>query len=406
MSKIAFVSSCYESVVYRNFDLYIQKLIEQLMISGINVEVLTTCSKTEMKEWGFNYYKKSQDAIKGVLVRRFKIKKRSKYLNEIIDYKIFNKIPITEKEEDEYMRARLYSQDLLDYITLNSTTYNLFVFIDYSCGLTYWGSKICPEKSVLIPFLNDNGIAYLDSIRDMFSDFSGVIFNSLTEEILAKKLYDFKATATKVLCFGITPCIDTDVNVYMNKYKFSNPFIIFNGTDESNTNIKRIIALFLLFKERNPKSNLSLVWFGIDDNYKIPEVCNDFVHNLGVLSEAEQHKVCMAADILWYSSKNPYRIPFLLKGWALEKPVIMYDNCIELRNIAIKNNCALYYSNYIEFEKAVLFLQDNKELALRIGQLGKKYIVENHSLENKTEEYIRFFNVCVGGSVESETNED
>ena len=60
-----------------------------------------------------------------------------------------------DDEEKIFINEMVNSPDLYKYISKHQAEYDLFVYIPYMFGPTYFGCKACPEKSVLIPCFHE-----------------------------------------------------------------------------------------------------------------------------------------------------------------------------------------------------------------------------------------------------------
>ena len=73
MKKIAFVIPWYAEKIPGGAEMETREVTKHLREAGMNVEILTTCVKEFVSDWGVNYYPEGTETILGVPVRRFKV---------------------------------------------------------------------------------------------------------------------------------------------------------------------------------------------------------------------------------------------------------------------------------------------------------------------------------------------
>ena len=109
---------------------------------------------------------------------------------------------VNMREEKIFLNEMINSPSLYSYIEEKESLYDLFVFIPYMFGTTFFGVLSCPpNKSVMMPCLHDECYAHMFMFRQTYINIKGMIFNSRPEQELANRLYDLQET--KQACIGI-----------------------------------------------------------------------------------------------------------------------------------------------------------------------------------------------------------
>lgn len=121
-----------------------------------------------------NYYKLGEYIVKGILTRRFKVRKRNTKVFDAINAKLVRGLTVTQTEEQQFMQKMVNSPDLYEYMEHHEEEYDLFVFMHYLFGTTYYGAKICPEKTVLIPCAHEEIYIHMSIYKDIFEHSKGV----------------------------------------------------------------------------------------------------------------------------------------------------------------------------------------------------------------------------------------
>ena len=178
MKKIGFVIPWHGSNIPGGAEMALREVTQHLAAAGENIEILSTCVREFTADWNENYYKPGVTVEDGITVRRFKVRKRNVDAFNQVNIKLMHNEKITDDEEKIFINEMVNSPDLYKYISKHQAEYDLFVYIPYMFGPTYFGCKACPEKSVLIPCFHEEAYIYLNIFKEMFSKVRGMIFNA------------------------------------------------------------------------------------------------------------------------------------------------------------------------------------------------------------------------------------
>jgi glycosyltransferase involved in cell wall biosynthesis len=368
-----------------------KRTVENLSHSGVNVEVFTTCVKEFLSDWNTDYYKEGMYNLNGVVVRRFKVRKRNtkqfdKQFDDI-NYKLMHNQRITQAEEQLFIQEMINSDNLYSYITDHGQEYDYFIFIPYMFGTTYYGTKIYPEKSFLIPCLHDESYAYMSIYKAMFENVAGIIFHSEPEKKLASKLFDLNAKQV-VLGEGIETDIAFDSKRFIEKYGITNEFMLYAGRRELGKNVPLLIDYFCRYKKNN-NSDLKLVLIG-SGAVNIPRKYKTELIDLGFIPKQDKYDAYAAATVLCQPSLNESFSIVIMETWLCCTPVLVHADCAVTKYHSIKSNGGLYFSNYEEFEECINFYLDNPELSNNMAENGKIYVKDNYNWDTIVDRYIAF----------------
>ena len=165
--KIVFICPRYGIKAAGGAEKHAQGLAERLQAQGHGVEVFTTCAHDHFS-WK-NYYEEGRKRINNVLVYRFRVdggRNTREFLS--IQGQIDRGKKIPRQLQERWISESVNSTSLYRFIEKQKKKYDCFIFIPYLFGLTYFGAKVAPEKSLLIPCLHDEPFAYLDIFQDLF----------------------------------------------------------------------------------------------------------------------------------------------------------------------------------------------------------------------------------------------
>lgn len=387
MKKIAFVIPWYGKNISGGAEHECKGIVEHLHKAGMEVEIITTCVKDFNSDWNKNYYNEGMEIINGILVRRFKVRKRDTKIFDEVNFKLMNNKPISLDEEDIYFKEMVNSIDLENYIKENQDKYESFVFIPYMFGTTYNGSKMCPENSVFIPCLHDESYAYMKRLKEMFKDASKMIFHAKPEFDLANRLYDLSKVKVGVLGEGIDTDFEFNPERFRNKYNMHKSFILYAGRKDAGKKVDVLIKYFYKLCNENEDIDLVLIGGGSID---IPSKIKNRVHDLGFVDIQDKYDAYSAAMCLCQPSVNESFSIVIMESWITGVPVLVSEKCDVTTNFARESNGGLYFSNYSEFKECVLLYYTNKELTSAMGKLGQKFVKNNFDWNVIVDKYKEF----------------
>ena len=394
MKKIALVVPWYGYKIPGGAETETRNIVKRLKKNGIEVEILTTCVEKFSSDWNKNYHKEGDYEESGIKIKRFKVRKRNSKKFHNVNALLMQGKRINLKEEEIFFKEMIRSTNLEKYIERNLNNYSLFCFIPYMFGTTYWGIKKTKNKSVLIPCLHDEAYAYMKNVKKTFELVSGCIFLARPEKELAEKLFGLKSTKKEVIGGGLDTNISRNFSGFKEKYNLKNPYILYAGRKDKGKNIDLLVEYFKRFKKRND-DNLDLVLIG-GGLLKIPKEIKSYVHDLGFIDIEDKYKAYANAITLVQPSVNESFSIVIMESWLTERPVIVNNNCEVTKNFTIESNGGLYFNNYFEFEEILKFYINNPNIANKMGQNGKKYVLKNFDKEIVTKKYIDFFKELVG----------
>lgn len=394
MKKIGFVIPWFADDIPGGAEMELREVTNHLFKSGMNLEILTTCVKEFNSDWNFNYYPEGEDkTASGIIIRRFKVRKRDTATFNAINVKLMNKTPISQEEEDTFLREMVNSPDLYNYMYNHDNEYSLFVFIPYMFGTTYNGIKVNPKKAVLIPCFHDEAYAYFNRFKETFPTTAGMIFNALPESELAEHLYGLSTSKTKTITMGIgmDNDITADPKFFRNKFGINEPFILYAGRKDEGKNIHTLVKYYAEYIKRRD-TNLRLVLIG-GGNIILPEelLKNGRIVDLGFVDKQDKYNAQGAAEYLCQPSHYESFSLVIMESWLCGRPVLVHEACAVTKNFVSESNGGLYFSNYFEFEGCTDYILNNKDIASLMGINGMNYVRKNFDWNVITQKYHNFF---------------
>ena len=375
--KLAFVCPRYGIDAAGGAAIHTEWLAQHVKDAGLGVEVLTTCAKDHFG-WE-NYYPPGREEINGMVVRRFEVDNRdtAKFLK--IQNMIMARVKVSYGDQLAWAKESVNSKSMYSYIRRHRNDYDYFIFIPYMFGTTINGSKVCPEKSLLIPTLHDEVYAYLEIFKDMFQRFRGIMFSTPPERELGKKLYNLNEKKTAIVALGFDERKDASSERFRMRYDMKDDFCLYVGRREGGKNTPLLVNYFDMYKRHN-SNKLKLLLIGSGE-VAIPEDSRDDIIDQGYISSSDKYDAHASATFLCQPSINESLSITMMESWLAGVPVLVNAGCAVTRFHCQKSNGGLFFGDYLEFEESMNFFLNNPDVRLKMGANGKKYVKENYSWE-------------------------
>lgn len=387
--KIAFVLPWFSFDIAGGAEHLAKRLALELKELGNEITILTTCIKQFHSDWNHDFYEEGVFLENLIKIKRFKVRKRDTELFDKINAKLLsldiNKLkelhslnenysPLNDYEEKIFIDEIVNSTNLYTHIEENSDRYDCFIFIPYMFGTTYYGIKYCKNKKIIIPCMHDESYAYMKIYKEMIINSDGIIFLTDIEKNLAEKLFEYKKENSIVLGMGIEKAKNTggDTDV-LKKYKIEGKYILYAGRKEKGKNVDELVSFFSSYKKHFPLTDLKLVIIG--DN---PVYNQEDIFDLGFLSIDEKNDLIKNCSLFCLPSLYESFSIAIMEAWQFRKPVLVNGNCLVLKTHCVKSSGGLYYTNYMEFCESINYILDNKNLSIKLGENGEKYVSDNY----------------------------
>ena len=121
--KIGFVIPWFGWNIPGGAESELREVVLHLHEMGQPVEIITTCVEKFASDWNVNFYKPGLINEKQIDIRRFKVRKRDTKAFDAVNYKLINKIPISEDEENTFIKEMINSPDMYKYIEEHKDIY-------------------------------------------------------------------------------------------------------------------------------------------------------------------------------------------------------------------------------------------------------------------------------------------
>jgi len=309
----------------------------------------------------------------GVTVRRFQVRQRDTALFDQVNYKLMYNLPVTSAEEQVYVTEMINSPRLYEFISDRRKDY-VYLFIPYMFGPTYWGSRVCPERSVLIPCLHDESYARMQVTRQMCESVRGLFFNSAEEKGLAEKLYRLDPQRLTVAGVPVDCAWSADARRFRKKYGLAD-FFLYAGRTEKGKGADLLVEYFCRYL-RDTGCVANLVFIG-GGKLEIPDGYCSRIINLGFLPLQDKYDAYAAAIALCVPSIMESFSLVTMESWLEGRPVIVNAQCPVTSDFCLQSNGGLYFSDYDEFREILNLYIEDPGLCAALGASGRRYVLEN-----------------------------
>lgn len=366
--KIAIISHQYGKNICGGAEFHARILAEHLT-KHFEVTVLTSKNESDDKD----------DLINGLKIKRFSVK--TSFLLRAIKGKsmahrllsVFVKVGfilLNKKSDYKVFERSLYTPDLLQYLRENKDYFDVFIFFSYLFYPSYFGMQIVQKKAVFIPLAHDEPTFY-KTPKKLFSVAALTLFNTQVEMELVKKRVHIPDIKCAVVGCGID-----ENSVFEKQTSFEKPYLVYIGRIVKMKGADVLINYFVDFVNNHPQYGLKLLLLG-NKAMELPQH-NDVVY-LGFTEENKKFQYLSNALALVNPSYLESLSLVVLESFFVETPVIVNGACEVLAQHIEKSKAGFTFTNYNDFEKAVLLLLNDSIITKKLGQNGKRYYQENYS---------------------------
>ncbi|MBN1288255.1 MAG: glycosyltransferase family 4 protein [Actinobacteria bacterium] len=378
--KLAYIVPRYGPEIVGGAENLARSHAEELARRGIDVTVLTTQALSH-HTW-LNHYPAGRDTVNGVKVIRFPAETNlgDPNLHGVL-HDIARGRNISEDEQLIWLDGVVRSPELIEYLAVHGKEYSRLIFLPYLFGTTYFGSKLLPDRSYIIPCLHDEPFAHKSLIQKMLKSAGGLIFNSVGEQKLATRLLGIDKPG-HVVGMGFVG-VPGDGSAFRNRHPVRGKYLLYAGRREDGKNTPLLIGYFNRFIAENPWS-CSLVLIGAGE-VEIPPRSSHLIFDLGTVSERQVRDSYDSSFAFCQPSVNESFSIVLMESWLAGKPALVHRECDVTRDHVRASGGGLAFGNYPEFAESLKLLLEDESLAARMGKAGREYVEKEYNWDSVVE---------------------
>ena len=376
--KVAFIIQRYGTEIVGGAEFYVRAVAERLC-KYHDIEILTTCAK-DYHTWR-NEYKDGVENVNGVAIRRFKnSKERDIKLHQIFEEKVFRNAHNKDDEIKWVEGQGPYCRDLIRYIDKNRDNYDCFVFFTFRYYPSYYGIDLVGNKSLLVPFAENDPALNLEITEDTFRAAKGIIYSTPEEkELINKRVVSSRDKALwELIGLGV------EVPSGFEDSEEVDDYIFYLGRIDGSKGCHKLFEYYLKAeKELQDIPELLLAGYAAID---IPK--DKKIRYLGFIPENRKFSLLKNAKFLIMPSPYESLSIVTLESLASGTPVLVNGECDVLKGHCIRGNAGLWYQNYDEFVECIRYLSSYENLRKKMGVNGKRYIEANYSWAQLEKKYL------------------
>lgn len=356
----------------------------RLAARGHPIEVLTTCCRSFLDDWSENDLPAGESFESGVLVRRFLVDRRDRWVFDDLNRELLAKplgsllpgvSPVVPQERAAiWHQQNINSEALQAYLQKHSSNYSAFVFLPYLYGITLQGLPLVAEKAWLQPCLHNEAYAYLPTVGNIFYQAKKLLFISAGEMQLASRLYGPTIFTKGVVAGAGIELEDLVLDQQMNlpSHLVGQRFVLCLGRRDAEKGTDRLVAVFKAFHQLHPASCLQLVLAGPGTKSYTDKASN--IIDLGLVSNTEKSGLLYNCLVLCQPSINESFSRVLFEAWTCSKPVLVHRDCLATATAVQDAQGGWLASEQEEWITQLAYIDSQSTIELAaIGARGRTY---------------------------------
>ncbi|RME35160.1 MAG: glycosyltransferase [Thermoflexia bacterium] len=382
--RIAIVVPRYGPQVLGGAESQARGFAEAAIQRGWEVEVWTTCARSHYT-WE-NVYPEGVGQENGVRVRRFPVawQNRERWIE--LEVKLAHQGFLSPAEAYAWLESGPHSPALYAHVARYADDFDVIIALPYAMPLVHYAAWSAPDRTILFPCLHDEPYAYLEPVRLLLESVWGVMFYSPEEGELAARRLRISPNRQAVLGAGasLNSISRTSATVFSEGVS---PFLLYVGRLEEGKNVPLLYEYTQRYFEERKQVRLVV----IGDGPIRPPGHRAFAY-LGFVPEEEKAALCRQALALCQPSLRESFSLTLMESWLAGRPVLVHEDCAVTRGHVQRSRGGLWFGTYEEFAEALDWLVENPDLAARMGENGRRYVLANFTWEailNRFENLIR-----------------
>jgi len=373
--RVALIPPRYGDDVVGGAEVVIRQAAHGLAARGWDVEVLTTCARSHYT-WK-NEYTPGTFTDGEVTVRRFPVLLgRSGARRQFLDRQVQLGLPLTADLQWEWLNSHFRVPELYHHLLAHADGFRALVFSPYLFWTTVVGATVAPERTVVIPCLHDEPMAYLDLVRPVLGQVAQVWFMSDPEHDLAHRVGPV-AARHPVTAEGVVVPESYDPQGFRDRHGLHRPFVLFAGRREEHKGWLELLAAFE-HAVTGLGVDLDLVSFGAGWVGPRPAIASRVV-DLGFLSQDEVGHAYAAAAAYIQPSKMESFSRTVMEAWLAGTPVVANAGSEVVRWHCDRSGAGVCYRDTAELAHYLALVADRPELLAAVGSRGRRYVVSNYT---------------------------
>jgi glycosyltransferase involved in cell wall biosynthesis len=383
--KLAIVVQRYGADISGGAELHARYIAEHLSRHA-DVRVLTTCAR-DYVSWR-NELAPGEDRVNGLPVERFPVA----HERDQLDFSRRSARVFDSRHSIEDELRWLDSQGptcptLIERLRSSKDEFDYVVFFSVRYYHAFYGTRVIPERAVLVPTAEREASLGLTSFGAIFRGVRAIMYNSFEERALIHAVSANYTVPGVVVGVGsdIPPTVDP--SRFRRTFNVKGRFVIYVGRIDANKGCAELFEFFVRYVA-DAKKPPTLVLIGTPV-IEIPP--HPSIRHLGYVSDEDKFDAIAAADALIMPSPYESLSMVALEAWALGRPVLANAQCDVLVGQCLRSNAGLYYQNEMEFSAALDRLLCDAQTADALGRNGRAFYERHYAWPVIERKYLNMF---------------
>ena len=364
--RVAIVSYRYGADIIGGAETSLRSMAAALHDVGYQVEVFSTCTRSENA--GTNDIAAGTTFDAGIAVHRFAVDTHDPEAKaDAFRAIIANDGQVTPEIEQSYLAHGVRSAALLDALRRREHEFDAILVGPYLTGLTVDVVQAFGPRAVLVPCYHDEPIARLAMWPRLYRDAAGVLYHSPEEREFAQS----------TLGINHPNCCEVGARVAAGTPNAGQDerYVVYCGRYSEQKNVPLLIEWMQRYHEKHP-GELTLVMMG-QGSMPLPDV--PWLRNLGRVDEATKRRVLRSASALVQLSTCESLSLVVLEAWSEGTPVIVHDECAVLCGQIERSRGGVSVGSADSFIAALADLTQNGQSWHECGLRGHRYVMEEYA---------------------------
>lgn len=406
MKKVGLIIQRYGLEVNGGAEYHCRILAEKLS-ALFEVEILTSCAKDHFT-WA-NEYPEGVTEVNGLKVRRFSVpRQRNKHkvhrlVKELENrsfmqqvYRFLGIAAVMEKifpvnrdldaTGDEWSEQQgPFTPGLISWLEAHQEDYDAFIFFTYLYYPAFFGLRVAPHKSILIPTAHDEPPIHFPVFRSFFKLPKVILYNTLSEKRLVNRMFNNADIYSDVAGVGIDRFIPELQLSPADLLQTEVPYLIYIGRIDHGKGADLMFSHFLKYKKITGAA-VKLVLIG-RSFMDIP--ADEDLVQMGFVTEEVKQALLKGAKALimpsYYESLSLVTLESMIEGI----PVIANGECEVLKDHIENSKGGFTFTDFDNFKAAVDQVLNNEAELFTLKQNAREYVTENYNWTVIMEKFVR-----------------
>jgi glycosyltransferase involved in cell wall biosynthesis len=367
--RVAVVSFRYGEDFVGGAETSLRTMAENLKAAGHQVEVFTTCTRSE-SSWA-NQLSEGTVLLHDIPVHRFRLDPhhRAQHLDAVRHILESNGEPSDEIGR-QYLRHTIHSTALVDSLRSQIDHFDAVVAGPYLFGLTYDVAQAFPEKTVLVPCFHDEPFARLRLWQQVYPYVGGILYHSPEEQEFAEVELGLNHPGATCLGTVVDVVSQGDAQRGQALVGSGRPYLVYCGRYSVQKNLPLLLDYAKRYQSLHP-GRFTFVFLGQGE---VPIPREGWIRDLGFVDETTKRDLLAGAAALVQLSRHESLSLVGLEAWAQGTPVIADQACKVLAGHLRRSGGGRAIDGFESFAAVLDELWQEPQQGQVLGRKGRDYV--------------------------------